>query len=179
MTKKCIHCLRHFKRTTKDHVFPSSWYPDSTEGTVQRWTAPSCAKCNNNLGKLEKELLIRFGMCIDPAKWAALGLSTKALGTLGVRVANLPKEEAAHRRARKKRIISELQAYRPDMRDSILPGFGLHAAFPAQAQTAVLVSAKALVAVAEKIIRGCEFKLSNRYVEKHTSRRLLPPRGRD
>ena len=35
MTKKftnlhCIYCLGYFENLTKDHVFPESWFPDST-----------------------------------------------------------------------------------------------------------------------------------------------------
>jgi hypothetical protein len=56
---------------TKDHVFPGSWYPDTTPDAVRRWTAPSCERCNGYFGHLEKELLVFFACCIDPTKPAA------------------------------------------------------------------------------------------------------------
>ena len=48
---------------TKDHVFPSSWYPDTTADDVQRWTA-----CNGHFGELEKKLLVFLAYCINPTK---------------------------------------------------------------------------------------------------------------
>src|ERR1017187_7166227 len=99
---RCVHCLQMFEGTTKDHAFPASWYPDTTPEQVQRWTVPSCQACNNRLSKVERELLIRMGLCVDPTQWEARGISTKALRSLGVGVEEeMPEREAAHRRAKK------------------------------------------------------------------------------
>jgi hypothetical protein len=51
---QCIHCGAAVDETTKDHVFPASWYPETTPEEIQRWTAPSCGACNNRLGSIEK-----------------------------------------------------------------------------------------------------------------------------
>lgn len=163
--KRCVHCLREFSGTTKDHVFPASWYPETTDAKVQRWTVPSCGECNNKFGALEKELLVQFGLCIDPRKWAALGLSKKALRTLGVGVQNLPSDEAAHRAGHKKKVLSGMRPVTPEMSRSVLPGFGPHEGFSLEVQPAVLVPAKVLIAVMEKVVRGCECKIAKRYVE--------------
>jgi 5-methylcytosine-specific restriction endonuclease McrA len=86
---RCVHCLRETDATTKDHVFPSSWYPDSTPETVQRWTVPSCTDCNTFLGKLETDLLVRLALCLEPASASAAGISSKALRSLGLDVDDL------------------------------------------------------------------------------------------
>src|SRR5215831_12374580 len=67
-------CIRRAVLTAKtyDHVSPSCWYPDSTPSNVQRWTVPSCSRCNRELGAVEQELLLRLGLCVDPHKTAAL-----------------------------------------------------------------------------------------------------------
>ena len=57
---RCIHCRETLVEATKDHVFPSSWYPDTTPDEVQRWTAPSCQRCNVESGRLEEDLLVFF-----------------------------------------------------------------------------------------------------------------------
>jgi len=156
-----------FEGTTKDHAFPASWYPDTTPEQVQRWTVPSCQACNNRLSKVERELLIRMGLCVDPTQWEARGISTKALRSLGVGEEEMPEREAAHRRAKKQSIIARLLRYTPEqMAAHVLPGFGPHEGARAEEQSVVLVSADALTRVTEKIVRGCEFKLGvERYID--------------
>ena len=60
---RCIHCRERMVKPTKDHVFPDSWYPMSTSSKVQRWTAPSCGRCNHEFGEMEKELFVRLALC--------------------------------------------------------------------------------------------------------------------
>ncbi len=50
-------------------------------------TVPDCRECNNRLSKLEQDLLVRMGLCVDPTQWEACGISAKALRSLGVGVA--------------------------------------------------------------------------------------------
>jgi hypothetical protein len=59
---RCVHCGNELADETRDHVFPASWYPSTTPPEVQRWTVPSCTKCNGGLGKMERELFIRLAM---------------------------------------------------------------------------------------------------------------------
>src|ERR1035437_6096748 len=59
----CVHCLRFTDDITRDHVFPDSWYPESTPATVQRWTVPCCQPCNKELGVVESDLLVRLALC--------------------------------------------------------------------------------------------------------------------
>jgi hypothetical protein len=165
---RCVHCLQRFEGTTKDHAFPKWWYPDTTPEQVQRWTVPSCLECNNRLSRLEQELLIRMGLCVDPTQWEARGISAKALRSLGVGVErDLPEREADRRRAKKQSILARLLRYAPEqMGEQVLPGFGPHEGMPAEAQAVVLVPAEELTRVTEKIIRACEHKLgSDRYIE--------------
>lgn len=165
---RCVHCLREFEGTTKDHAFPKSWYPDTTPEEVQRWTVPSCLECNNRLSKLEQDLLIRMGLCVDPTLWAARGISAKALRSLGVGVdRELPEREATRRLAKKQSILARLQRYALEqMGAHVLPGFGPYEGVPAEAQAVVLVPAEELTRVTEKIIRACEYKLGrDRYIE--------------
>src|SRR5438876_6386703 len=91
--RRCIHCLGRTEILEADHVFPDSWYPDSTPSTVQRWTAPSCQECNRKLGQLEKDLLIRMVLCVDPKSEAAAGLATKVFRSLGLDANGLPERE--------------------------------------------------------------------------------------
>jgi len=94
---RCIHCRKPLTEATKDHVFPSSWYPDTTPDDVQRWTAPSCESCNGHFGELEKELLVFLACCINPTRPAAQGLYERARRTMGIGVDGLSNEEKTSR----------------------------------------------------------------------------------
>jgi hypothetical protein len=154
---RCIHCRAESVEQTKDHVFPSSWYPDSTPDETQRWTVPSCRCCNEKFGKLEKSLLIRLGLCIDPRKAAAMGLAERALRSLGIRAQGISAADKLHREALKGKILGELRPFRQDMKAHVLPGLGPHPEFPQEQQLALTISAEDVIAVLKKIIRGCEY----------------------
>jgi hypothetical protein len=32
---KCVHCLKDVEERNSDHVFPASWYPDSTPPNLE------------------------------------------------------------------------------------------------------------------------------------------------
>src|SRR5947208_16017660 len=34
---KCVHCLKDVAERNSDHVFPASWYPDSTPPNLEKW----------------------------------------------------------------------------------------------------------------------------------------------
>jgi hypothetical protein len=163
---RCVHCLQAIENKSEDHVFPSSWYPETTPTHIQRWKVPSCKKCNNDLGKIEKELLLRLGLCIDPGKAEASGVSPKVLLSLGVGAPGKTAREKELRRKTMERLLREIVPY-DDSRNKYrsLPGLGVHAGFDPAEQFVIPVSAQMLTRVAEKVVRGCEFKLAACYVE--------------
>jgi hypothetical protein len=168
MSVRCVHCCTVPDRNrTRDHVFPSSWYPDGTPSAVQRWTVPSCAACNGKFGKLEKELFAALAVCIDPTKAEAAGISRKALTSMGIGVGNLSAEEEVHRAAFKKKILSSMKPLDAPTDVPLLPNLGPHDGFSTEGQTQIEFSADTLLLVSEKVIRGCEYKLNNKkYIEE-------------
>jgi hypothetical protein len=159
---RCIHCREALVKKTKDHVFPSSWYPDSTPLKLQRWTVPSCERCNCEFGSLEKELFVRLALCIDPRKAAAAGISKRAIRSLGIGVAGISDEERRHRQSLKEKVFARAKPV-SSSKDlaHVLPGLGPHPeASPAQ-QLQISIPEKMLAAVAKKIVRGCEYWLAN------------------
>jgi len=64
---RCVHCLNPFPpdEITTDHVIPDSWYP-ATITLKDRPTLPSCRRRNERLGNIERALLVRLGLCLDP-----------------------------------------------------------------------------------------------------------------
>jgi hypothetical protein len=160
---RCVHCLCVVNSIEADHVFPNSWYPDTTPPTVQRWKAPSCPRCNRNLGQLEKDLFVRLILCIDPKSEAVSGLKERVLRSLGLDTDQLSEKEKEHRDNLRARIRSELISSadvegKPEAR---VPGLGPYDS----AEWAVPLPWASLSIVAEKIVRGCEYNLAGRYVE--------------
>lgn len=164
--RRCVHCggtfvkePGHARSKTDDHVFPSSWFPDSTPETVQRWTVPSHLECNNKIGSLEKDLFIRLSFCTDPRKIEASGLSKKALAALGIGVSGLSPREERHRLALKSKLLKQIN---PTWKSEVLlPGLGAHPGFPEELQASIEIPHDTLLAVAKKIVRGCEYKMNN------------------
>ncbi len=159
---KCVHCLTPTDKITKDHIFPKSWYPDNTPEEVQRWTIPACKRCNEELGKIEEDLFMRLGMCIPPDRIAGSGISKKVLESFGIGVA-LDSKEAAHRGAKLKQILAEMQPY-SGRKESILPGLepaeGHHPSNWREIPIPIT-----LLRLQEKIVRGLEYRLGGlRYV---------------
>lgn len=157
---RCIHCRKALTKQTKDHVFPSSWYPDTTPDGVQRWTAPSCESCNGYFGRLEKELLVFLACCMNPQKPAARGLYQRVRRTMGIGVEGLTEEEKGHREARRRKLLNEAQPYSSEMLPHIIPGLGPHPETPASSQVQLRIEAESIHAVVKKIVRGCEYWLA-------------------
>jgi hypothetical protein len=158
---KCVHCLRLSSTITHDHGLPDSWYPDSTPANVQRWTAPSCTECNRALGRLERDLLVRVVLCIDPKKEAVSGLAVKVLRSLGRHTEGLSPEERAHRDRLGAKLKAELLARSNVSAQSIIPGLGPHEGSP----WLVPIPWAGLSILAEKIARVSEHRVKGRFVE--------------
>ncbi len=161
--KRCVLCLKYCSNITKEHVFPSSWYTDSTPGWVQRWTVPTCKSCNGKFGKMEQRLLMRLGLCTDPNKAEASGIAKKALRSFGGGIDNLSSKEAKIRKKLFQEVLRDLKPYNKDLK--VFPGFGLYSGFPLETQLTIPIPLE-LIPVLEKIFRGAEYKLENqRYIE--------------
>lgn len=168
--KRCIHCLAFLVKETRDHVFPKSWYPDTTPPHIQRWTVPSCEACNKKYGALEQKVSIVLGlsMITDFEKVEASGISGKALRSLGIGVVStkLSREEQIHRRKLHEKIMKELLPYPSDANFKPFPGFGPDPNFPLEDHRIMKIPPE-LDNVCEKVLRGCEYILGGkRYIEE-------------
>jgi hypothetical protein len=76
---QCVHCLKEGVERNWDHVFPQSWYPDTTAADMEKWQIPSCIACNDRYGKLERDLIGRLGLALDAKNSASAGLADTAL----------------------------------------------------------------------------------------------------
>jgi len=158
---RCIHCGTTLTEATKDHVFPGSWYPDTTPSSVQRWTAPSCRDCNEKFGRFERELLEFFAVCIDPRKPAARGLYSRVRRSLGIGVGGLDDDEKVVRDALRGKLLKKAERYSPEWDMHTLPGLGPHPEAPLHLQRMTTIEEEKVQAVVKKVVRGCEYWLAN------------------
>ncbi len=171
---RCVHCLR-LTDVTDDHIIPTAWYPDNTPPTVQRWTAPSCWNCNHEHGKHERDFFIRAMLCIAPKSEAVSGLTAKALRSLGLDTEGLDENDKAHRDKLRTKFRSE-SIPKADVagKPGQIPGLGPHN----MGKWAVPIPWASFAIIAEKIARGCEYKLKLRFLEKpYGIRTSLPESG--
>lgn len=159
---RCVHCMEITDSPEGDHVCPKSWYPTSTPPTVQRWTVPSCPKCNRKFGQLETDLLIRMVLCLDTQSEAARGLDEKVFAAMGLDVTGLSKREKAIRDGLRAKIRSE---FIPNDELAEMPGRipGVGPAPDEPQGPGLLVPWAGLAMIAEKIARGCEYRYKNQH----------------
>jgi hypothetical protein len=152
---RCVHYREG--ATTKDHVFPDSWYPESTPKTVQRWTVPSRRRCNGDLGEAEKKVFVRLALCVNPLKLAATGLSKKAIRSMGIGAKDIDEVEKRKRGALRNEVLKDARPFSEEARPHVLPGLGPHPGAPTGQQIQINISANRLYQVAKKVVRGCEY----------------------
>jgi hypothetical protein len=111
---------------------------------------------------IEKDLLIRIGICLNPNDPGHADIFQKAMRSILPRYAKSEKDY--HHRARK---LSQLMAQvkRGDTLKGTYPNFGFHPELPANEQVGISLPVASLKAVGEKIVKG---------IVLHEQKRLLP-----
>jgi hypothetical protein len=161
---KCVHCLSDPVERNWDHVFPESWYPDSTPDNLEKWQIPSCIACNSKYGKIESDLLSRIALCLDPHDAASSSVVQRALRSMR-EAAGRDERDRAKRAARRRHLLSETLRGAAIPAESTWPGMGNRWNAPPEEQVAILVSADDLRLIAEKVVRGVFFVEDERYIE--------------
>ena len=95
----CAYCGCHYAHYTKDHVFPGSWYPNTTPPEVNRWTVPSCRPCNHNKSKLENYSRRYLAACVGANSPRAKGIWEGAFRGLSPSVARTETDRANRKMA--------------------------------------------------------------------------------
>lgn len=162
---RCVHCLKEFDSLTSDHVFPDSWYPETTPKNLEKWQMPACIECNKRHGRMENDLLLRFGLCIDPTEHKSLGIAQKALRSVSPIHAKKDKDRE-HRLKRRHKVLRTLIPHDLIPEESIFPNFGGHEGFPPEDQPGVLIAQSDLMMLGEKLVRGITYVVDGRFIEK-------------
>jgi len=161
---KCVHCVRFFEELTWDHVFPESWYPDTTLPNLAKWKIPSCKPCNSEYGRLEDDLMIRIGLCLDPNDPKSLGIPQKAVRAISPQFAK-DENDRLLRDAKRRQILGHASFGRDVPDHGIYPNFGNVSNMPTENQIAVNISPESVRRLTEKIVRGITFLEDSLYIE--------------
>ncbi|WP_392535430.1 HNH endonuclease [Nostoc sp. C117] len=163
---RCVHCLQNVEDLTRDHIFPFAWYPDNTPENLQRWTIPSCKQCNEEYGRLEEDLLLRLGICIDSEDAKSSGITDKVLRSIDPDYANDRREKRIRERKREK-IKKEI------VRWEAIPTIGFHPNFRVQSNVyyreypSIPISVDKLERLCHKIVRGITYFVDQTFIENN------------
>lgn len=163
---KCVYCLKN-TAITKDHVFPKSWFPEITPPEAQRWTVPCCFPCNQKFGKIEEELLLLFGMCVDPLDYPSLGIAEKALESINDKAEDIDGREKEIRKRKRQRLLKKILHGPQIPTQSVLPDFGPSLILPINQLHALPISSRKMSKFAEKLVRGFVYKNTKIYIDEN------------
>ena len=155
--RQCVYCLGEFPRAQiiDDHIIAGSWYPDTTPSTVQRWTAPACASCNNRFSSIERYVHARLAACIDTTHPAAEGMWEKAKNSIDPKRARNARDREQRIRQRKA-FWGALEELR-EAPAHTLP-FSIRN-FADGSRTGIIVAAAKIDLLIEKWARGLYYKI--------------------
>ena len=161
---KCVYCLEMYDDLTWDHVFPSSWYPDSTPDTMPKWKVPCCNDCNNIYSRIEENIRLRLGICLNTHDKKAQGIPEKSLRSITPECAQNERERDIRQRKREK-IKGEIAQCDAIPEKGILPGFGKRPGVATAPYASIPISPNELKAFGKKLVRGATYALDEAFIE--------------
>ncbi len=162
---RCVHCLKVVQERNWDHVFPESWYPETTPPDIAKWKAPSCIRCNRDYGKIEQDLLIIFGLCLDPNHPDTKGIAKKALRSIKPEYGRDRKDRRARERKLEK-TLRELTIFQSIPDHGIFPNFGPLQPPSTEGYIGLPLPKHQIERLAEKIVRGVAFVEDGLYIDE-------------
>jgi len=162
----CIYCLDFSENLTWDHVLPLSWYPDSTPENIEKWKVPSCLKCNRELGRIEEDLLLKLGLCLDPQSIASLGISHKVLRSVNSIYGKNDRDKRIRENKRKK-ILNEIIHLMEVPDQGFFPNFGPSKSLIHHGHHAIFIHDELLQPYAEKLVRGMTLIIDGKLIDKN------------
>jgi HNH endonuclease len=160
---KCVHCLKVFDQLTWDHVFPKSWYPNTTPENLSKWKVPSCRECNSQLGAIEEEFFRLIGLCLDPGAPAAQGIVPKVLRSMRAADKNSERENNIRESLRRKVIEGVLEGTNIPS-GGVIPGLHERWDRPTNEQVAFTIPADNVHRITEKIVRGISYIADEQFI---------------
>jgi hypothetical protein len=150
--RQCPYCLGQFpnQEMTDDHVIARSWFPAKTP-PVAKWQVRSCRACNNEKSALERDVLGRLALCLDPSRSDLADIIARARRSMDPRSATTARE-FKHRFNRREAIRSSIIDISSKSDPGVLPYFIPN--FDAGSRTGIEIPVRSLDGLVQKWIRG-------------------------
>ncbi len=161
---KCVHCLNDPVARNWDHVFPLSWYPDTTPPNLDKWKIPSCVACNDDLGVMENDLFVRLGHVLDPYHPGSSGLYDRARRAIDPDAATHEGDRRA-RAAARKRFLEHVLVGEAIPDHGVYPGLDDRWNQPTDDRMAILFPKRGVERISEKIVRGISYIEGRKFIE--------------
>jgi hypothetical protein len=148
----CTYCLEKIPRSeiTSDHVIAESWYTPRAED-FEKWQVPSCQSCNGALGNIERELLVRFALCLDVTEPAYADIMDRARRAIDPTFGKNRRDARSRARLRQQ-LSDEIRRITRFDEPGVLPFFETN--FLAGGRDAIPIPADSIEIVAQKWARG-------------------------
>jgi len=173
-TGTCIHCGVPSEELTGDHVFPESWYPDSTPLDLEKWQAPSCKSCNEGYGRLERTLFLKLAMGLEPWTVGAEGIAERALRSFDPRTAKNENDRKHREGAREKVRRSIVNVSAVSFTEPILPNIGTIHSSGDQGYSIEIVPQADLHRLIGKFVRGISYLATGGVLAPEYVIRVIP-----
>lgn len=148
----CTYCVQEvpMAECSSDHVVAESWYAKSADA-MERWKVRACTKCNHGFGKVERDVVTRLAMCLDPENAAYEDIIARAKRAMDPAFGkNL--RDAQSRLALKRKIIAEMAEIDDFNAPGVLPFFEKN--YKAGGRHVALFREEWMEALARKWARG-------------------------
>lgn len=161
---RCVHCLKHLDKRNWDHVFPVSWYPDSTPQNLEKWKIPSCKPCNDEYGRIEEKFGQLLSFCVDPGRPESAGVYRRMLRAFDPKHAKTVKDRKI-REAKRQKLLEEFKHGEQIPDKGIYPGLGERWDRPRDQQIALTIPKRYFDRIGIKIVRGIAFIEDGQFIE--------------
>jgi hypothetical protein len=161
---KCVHCLAEVAERDWDHVFPISWYPDTTPPDLEKWKIPSCLPCNHGYSKIEGDFRDRVGLCLDPDNPASQSIVEAAMRSIDAEQGRDP-SDAQKRLIRARKLMSQTLHGAQIQEENLYPGMPRHEDVPAEDRVDMLIPTDYFPRMVHKIVRGMFYIHEHKFIE--------------
>jgi hypothetical protein len=159
-----VHCLADPVERDWDHVFPESWYPDTTPPNIEKWKVPSCIPCNRAHGVVEDRLLLALAHVLDPYHPGSAGIYEKAKRAISPAVGKNERDRGA-RSAQRARFLENVRVGDAIPTYGVYPGLHDRWDQPNDDCMAVLIPKRDMDRITEKIVRGITLVEGDMFIE--------------
>ena len=152
--KPCAYCDSAEGREG-EHVFPRSWYPDTTPPTVQRLTVPACRDCNERWEQVERKLADEILLVVSPNRPEIAGVQERLTRAWKATAEQKP-DERRHRIGRASKVLKTM-LWAPPVPGRALATLRTAGGLLVRASPARRIENHLLRDIAEKFIKGLHY----------------------